>query len=288
MARALTVALAGHALEAPSSFADWTQLTEARIERAVARGAELLVFAEYGALELCSTMQVRGDREQIEALQAFAADYEQYFSAAAKAWGVTVVAPSFPLRVGGGRLVNRTWVVSPSGTAHVDKMHMTQFEVELGVEGVAATALFSCGHGRFGVATCYDIEFADYAAALVDAGAELVVVPSCTETWWGAHRVRVGARARALENQVWVGVAVLRGESASCGVVDVNVGEPAMVGPIDAGFSPDGVVAQGVDASGWLVVSVDLDALTVPREQGSVRILRDRRASHPPRVESPG
>ena len=37
---------------------------------------------------------------------------------------------------------------------------------------------------------------------MAEAGAELVLVPSCTERVSGYHRVRTGSRARALENQI--------------------------------------------------------------------------------------
>ena len=64
-----------------------------------------------------------------------------------------------------------------------------------------------------GIAICYDIEFPLIAHAMARAGAELILAPSCTDTIAGANRVHVGARARALENQVYVAVAPTVGQA---------------------------------------------------------------------------
>ena len=61
---------------------------------------------------------------------------------------------------------------------------------------------------RVGIMTCYDIRFPELARALVDRGAQLLVVPAA----WAAglfkeeHWVTL-VRARAIENTVWVAAA---------------------------------------------------------------------------------
>ncbi len=61
---------------------------------------------------------------------------------------------------------------------------------------------------RVGLMTCYDIRFPELARALIDRGAQLLVVPAA----WGAglfkeeHWVTL-VRARAIENTVWVAAA---------------------------------------------------------------------------------
>jgi predicted amidohydrolase len=61
---------------------------------------------------------------------------------------------------------------------------------------------------RIGILTCYDIRFPELARALVDRGAQLLVVPAA----WAAgalkeeHWVTL-VRARAIENTIWVAAA---------------------------------------------------------------------------------
>ena len=66
---------------------------------------------------------------------------------------------------------------------------------------------------------CYDIEFPLLSRALAEAGAEIILAPSNTETEWGYWRVRTGAVARALENQVYtVHSPVVGASPVECGV----------------------------------------------------------------------
>ena len=76
---------------------------------------------------------------------------------------------------------------------------------------------------RSGLLICYDIEFPLLSRALAEAGADIILAPSNTELEHGYWRVRIGAMARALENQVYtvhapvVGAsAVLRGVARQC------------------------------------------------------------------------
>ena len=81
---------------------------------------------------------------------------------------------------------------------------------------VAQTAL-----GPIGLATCYDLRFPELFRALVDAGAELVVLPAA----WPAARVghwSLLARARAVEDQL----AVVRTARAVFPLADAAHDEP--------------------------------------------------------------
>ncbi|MCC6703139.1 MAG: hypothetical protein IT221_16530 [Fluviicola sp.] len=54
--------------------------------------------------------------------------------------------------------------------------------------------------------------------------AKLILAPSCTETIRGATRVHIGARARAMEQQIYVGVAQTIGNAEWSLAVDINYG----------------------------------------------------------------
>jgi predicted amidohydrolase len=118
-----------------------------------------------------------------------------------------VVGGSFVERHDGGELSNTTFAVDPAGDllATYRKIHVFGYEsrestlIEPGREVVTVdTAL-----GRLGLAVCYDLRFPELFRAMVDKGAELIVVPAS----WPAARLdhwRTLARARAIENQVVV------------------------------------------------------------------------------------
>ncbi|MCW5582057.1 MAG: nitrilase, partial [Luteimonas sp.] len=130
---------------------------------------------------------------------------------------------------------------------------------------------------RFGVAVCYDSEFPLPVRAQCEAGARLLLVPSCTDTDAGAPRVRVGCLARSLENRCFVAQAVTAGEAPWSPALDVNTGEAAIYAPMDAGFPADGMVAstQGEDA--WAIAQVDPAALEEARARAQVANDRDWR-----------
>lgn len=136
--------------------------------------------------------------------------------------------------------------------------------------------VFETALGRFGINICYDSEFPLLARAQVEAGAEFLLVPSCTDGLAGYHRVRIACQARALENQCYVIQAPTVGEAPWSEAVDVNVGAAGVFGPPDRGFPDDGVVALGtLNEPGWLYADIDLTRVATVRTQGHVLNHRD-------------
>ena len=62
------------------------------------------------------------------------------------------------------------------------------------------------------------------ARAIAEAGAEILIVPSCTESLAGYYRVRHACAARALENQIYVVQSPTVGDAPWSVAVNVNVG----------------------------------------------------------------
>jgi predicted amidohydrolase len=110
----------------------------------------------------------------------------------------------------------------------------------------------------------------------VEAGAALILVPSCTDTLAGYCRVRVGCQARALENQCYVVQAPTVGEASWSEAVDVNVGAAGVFAPPDRGMPDDGVLARGeLNQPGWVYADLDLAAIKQVRSHGQVLNYRD-------------
>ena len=278
----LRVAACAYPVEAPADFAAYAQKQARWVEAAVEQGAQLLVFPEYAAVELTSTLDaaVRGElQRELAALQPLLPNLLQTFSELAQKHGVYILSPSFPERdAESGRYHNRARLHGPSGAAGViEKLQMTRFESEQwGISAGQTQRVFETPHGIIGVAICYDSEFPLLVRKQVELGAELVLVPSNTDTLAGYHRVALSCRARALENQVYVVHAPTVGALPESLALDENHGAAAIYGPVDRGFADDGVIARGAfDTPGWVMADLDRAALAKVRSDGQVRNHRD-------------
>jgi predicted amidohydrolase len=171
----------------------------------------------------------------------------------AKLRETTVVAGMFE-RTGGSPY--NTVVVR--GGAHLDyrKIHLYDSfgyrESDVLAAGPIEPATFDLDGTTVGLMTCYDLRFPELARRLVDAGADVILVPSA----WVAGPRKVDhwttlLRARAIENTVYV----------------VGVGQPAprytghslAVGPLGD------VLVEGGDDAEVLTVELDLAAVAEAR-----------------------
>jgi predicted amidohydrolase len=149
---------------------------------------------------------------------------------------------------------------------------MTRFERETWDVGPGGPLrVFDTALGKIGILICYDAEFPLLGRALADAGAEIILVPSCTDTRAGYSRVRIGAMARALENQCVVVQSPTVGYAQWSPAVDENVGAAGVFGPPDLGFPDTGILAEGaLNDPGLVAAQVDLAAVATVRAQGAV------------------
>ena len=273
----MKIAAAAYPLDFLPDFAAYEAKITAWVEDAVGQGADLLVFPEYGAMELASLggAEVAADLERaLHEVASHRGAVDGLHLRLAAAHGVHLLGASGPVFLGpGARPVNRATLYGPGGiVGHQDKQIMTRFEREIWfVDAGAGLPVFDTPLGRIGVLICYDSEFPLLARRLVEAGAELLLVPSCTDTLAGFTRVRVGAMARALENQCVTVQAPTVGLAPWCPAVDENVGRGAIYGPPDRGFPETGILAEtGLNAPGWAVAEVELAAIHAVRREGGV------------------
>lgn len=271
----LRLALAQWPIGMPPTFDAFAARVRAELDGAAGQGAAIAVLPEYLALELAAIFpdDVRGDFvRSLDALQAHYDDWLALFDDAARATGMHILAGTFLVRQDNGRYRNRAWLFAPDGRrVFQDKLSLTGFERGSGVvEAGDALKTVDTSFGRIGIAICYDSEFPLYARAQCEAGARLILVPSCTDTEAGATRVRVGCMARALENQVYVAQSVTAGDAPWSPALDVNTGAAALYAPSDRGLPPDGVVARAEPGPTWLIADIDPERLATVRQTGQV------------------
>ena len=193
--------------------------------------------------------------------------------------------PVFDRDVHEARPVNRAVLYGPGGVVgHQDKAMMTRWERDpWRICPGQDIALFEVLGTRIGVSICYDSEFPLLARALAEAGGEILLVPSATETIAGFTRVRVGAMARALEGQMIAVHAPVVGLAPWCAGMEENTGRAAIYGPPDRGFPPQGILAEGgLGQAGWVYADIDLEAVRAVRRDGGVLNL-----AHWPEQEGP-
>ncbi len=260
---------------------DYEEKINRWVEEAVAEQADLLLFPEYASMELTSLFPERVYSSlsgQLKSLQSLLTDYLQLYRGLARKYQVYILAGTFPVDISSARYRNRAWFFSPEGDIDFqDKLMMTRFENEQWlIEAGERLKVISTRFGRLGINICYDCEFPNYARKLAEQGALLILVPSCTDTAAGYHRVRLSCQARALENQCYVVQSSLVGSAEWSEAVDVNCGAAAFFSPVDKGFPVKGVAAAGqFNQTQWVLADLDLEKAEHIRTQGQVFNFRD-------------
>jgi predicted amidohydrolase len=282
----LRIAAAQYPIDQPATLAAWQAKLTRWVADGAATGAQLLVFPEYGAIELAAIRggKIAGD---LNATLSAVADLMPKIDAAhvalAAQFGVHILAASGPRyangRDGTGGIVNSARLITPGGSVGIqDKMIMTPFEVSWGVRPGTALRVFDTALGRIGIAICYDSEFPLLVRAMTEAGAEMILIPSCTERLSGASRVRTAALARALESQIATVSSPTVGEALWSPAVDRNTGAAGMFVPAEAALSDvsplaeTGILAEGkLNQPGWVTATIPLARLRGLRDTGEMR-----------------
>lgn len=284
MNRHITIAAAQYPITAFPTVEAWQHHLSYWVKTAVEKGAEVLLFPEYAAMELVSLFEsaIREDLQlQLEALQDLLSIYRKTHLSLAQEHQCVIVAGSFPVKEN-GVFKNRVYVFSQKGeVGHQDKHFMTRFENESwGITGEKEHfAVFRGSWGAFGIQTCYDVEFPHGANVLCRAGATLLLAPSCTETVRGATRVHVGARARALENQCYTVVSQTIGYTEWSPAVDINYGFAGFYTTPDINFPENGILLEGQHQQiGWEILKLNMDKIDTVRKEGQVLNFRDQPA----------
>lgn len=208
-------------------------LREARKALAEAAAADLAVLPE--------AAQVRFGNDLRALAQPLDGPYVRALAAAAREHGTAVVAGLFE-PAPGGRVYNTAVAIDAAGrvAGSYRKIHLYDAFGDKESERVApgdTPVVVDLAGVRVGLVTCYDVRFPELTRALVDQGAELLVIISA----WGQgvfkeeHWTTL-VRARAIENTTWV-VAVDKAPDRD---------RPASGGPTGVGRSllvdPMGVV----------------------------------------------
>lgn len=274
----MKLALAQYPITQHTSIEAWRLHVRDWVLKAVFEKANVLVFPEYGSLELVSFFSSEIQKSlslQIIEMQKYLKSFTEHYQNLAKEFNVAILAPSIPVQDPRfQKPVNRAFFFFPDGRIeHQDKTYMTRFENESwgigpGEKNQKTFEAFGC---RFGVNICFDVEFPFSAMELAKNGVQVLLAPSCTETLNGMNRVHIGARARALENQFYVAVSQTVGTASWSEAVDINTGQAALYSTCDIGFPDDGTLISGkINEPVWIYFEPDLSLIEKVRTEGQV------------------
>lgn len=277
----IKVASAQYDISFLGNWEEYRQKSQRWVTEAVNEDAKILLFPEYASMELASLFGkdvYSSLSRQLTAIQALHKDYLDLFQSLAIENRCIIQPGSFPVAIEPGVYRNRAYLFMPDGSfGYQDKLMMTRFENEQWfIQGGNELKCFETEYGKIAINICYDSEFPLLARKQVEMGANLILVPSCTDTLAGFHRVKIGCQARALENQCYVVQSCLVGNAPWSEAVDVNIGSAGIYTPVDHGFPNNGVLISGeLNAVQWVMEEVSLEACAIVREQGQVFNYRD-------------
>lgn len=235
-------------------------------ELAASRGARLIAYPEY-------SMYFGGPfgPDWLAAAESLDGAFASGLAAIARDTGATVVAGMSERLEDDTRFANTLVARRPDGTldAVYRKLHLYDAFGERESDWIRAGAVtepvvLDVDGIAVGLQTCYDLRFPEVTRRLVDAGAELILVPS---EWVRGplkeHHWRTLVTARAIENTVYV--------AAPDHAPPVGAGRSTIVDPMGVELAS---VGDGVDVA---VAWVSRDRIAAVRERNpSLRLRRFR------------
>lgn len=233
------------------------------IREAVAQGAEYVQTPE-----VTTIMELDRKRLFAECRSEDEDTSLAHFRALARELGIWLHIGSIAVKVAGGKLANRSFVISPQGriVARYDKIHM--FDVDLpGGESYKESRNYAPGSDavvvelpwcKLGLTICYDLRFPGLHRALAKAGAEVIAIPAAFTKMTGEAHWHTLIRARAIETQCFV-LAAAQGGRHEHG--RDTYGHSLIVSPWGE------VLADGGTDPGVVLADIDLGVLADVRQR---------------------
>jgi|JI6StandDraft_1071083.scaffolds.fasta_scaffold00821_7 predicted amidohydrolase len=246
-----------------------------RVEESWDGGADMVLLPEFAWVGLEPLLASDQTKPLRRVAEVFWNDLMPEMTGRLSRQGKAVVLGTAPCLQADGSLSNRAIIFADGELLYQDKLHLTPWESAF-TPG-QTLYLWTFSGFRIAVIICLDIEIPELSTRLRDAGVDLILCPSATETILGVERVNRCASARAVELGCYVGVSHLTGRTTS-DLIDDNIGRAALYRPSQAAFQElPRNEETAIHSSGSQTLSVRLDrrALEVMR-----RMIAETNPSH--------
>ncbi|MEZ4488307.1 MAG: carbon-nitrogen hydrolase family protein [Cyanobacteriota/Melainabacteria group bacterium] len=251
---------------------------ESYFKAAKESGADLLLFPEYFSLQLVGLIEERKDEAKIfREVAQHSPRVLNLFEHHAKSYGLYAVAGSLPVNEN-NQLFNDSYLFTPDQIRlQQGKLNATSYERDLlGMSCRDKLNLIDTEFGRMVINICYDIEFPEVSRVATTEGARIILVPSWTDDIQGFTRVRICARARCIENHIYVVQSSVVGSLGREPAVGNLYGQSAILSPADGIFPVGGIIKEGTANQDDLVVAdLDLELLDKVRAHGATLPVSD-------------
>ena len=277
--RQVRVAAVQYQMRPISSFDEFATQVEFFVDTASEYRADFVVFPELLTNQLLALVPAARPALSARRLHEFTDRYVELFGRLAIKYAINIIGGTH-LVVEDDTLFNIAYLFHRDG--RVDrryKTHITPAEERWwGVSAGDEIAAIDTDRGRIGIAICYDVEFPEPIRILREQGAQILFVPYNTDLRSGHIRVRTCARARAIENHMYVVTAGACGNLPMVEGADIHYAQSAILTPSDVPFARDGIAAEATDNVEMMVVQdLDLALLRRTERTGTVRPWVDRR-----------
>jgi predicted amidohydrolase/GNAT superfamily N-acetyltransferase len=262
-----------------ASFEDLTEQIEYFVDAVSSYRADFVLFPEYINAPLMAEYNHLSEPEAIRKLAGYTERMKDVFAELAISYNINIISGSMP-EFKDDVLRNIGYLCKRNGEIEkYEKIHVTPDEAKVwGMTGGNAIKTFETDAGKIGILICYDVEFPELSRILAKEGMDILFVPFLTDTQNGYSRVRNCGMARAIENECYVAIAGSVGNLPKVHNMDISFAQSVVFTPCDFSFPTNGIKAEATPNTEMiLIVDADLDLLKELHEQGSVRILKDRR-----------
>ncbi len=242
-------------------------------------GADFVLFPEFFNAPLMQKFNHLEKYEAIRRLADYTIPLRDIFIKFALSYNINIIAGSMPI-LENNKLYNISYLCRRDGSYDsYKKIHITPDERNTwGLVGGNEIKVFDTDCGKIGILICYDIEFPELSRLLADQGVQILFVPFLTDTQNSYNRVRICARARAVENECYVVIAGSVGNLPKVENMDIQFAQSAVFTPSDISFPTNAISGETTpNTEMTLIVDLDLDLLKELHIHGTVTNLLDRR-----------
>ncbi|MBI5450944.1 MAG: carbon-nitrogen hydrolase family protein [Gammaproteobacteria bacterium] len=180
------------------------------LDMAAGQGAKLAVLPENFAI------MGMGQNDLVKAGEHLGrGPIQDFLARRAQELGLWIVGGTVPVLASPGKVHAVAMLFNPSGkvVAHYNKIHLFDVQIEETGEEYTESQTVEPGNsvvvvdtpfGRLGLAVCYDLRFPELFRSMLDAGVQLIAVPSAFTAITGKAHWEILVRARAIENLSYV------------------------------------------------------------------------------------